>query len=146
ELASRAATDTVAGRSSVRTDDRHSPMATAAYSGSPLGPPAAVGRFVVRGVLGSGSFGTVYRAFDPQLGREVALKVPLETAVQSDAERARFLKEARAAATINHPNVCQIHEVGEHGGRPYIVMALVPGQSLADTLAARKGPMAERQA
>src|SRR5262249_54041586 len=95
---------------------------------------------------GSGAFGKVYRAFDPQLGREVALKVPVESTVKTDTERAQFLKEARAAATINHPNICQIHEVGEDGGRPYIVMALVPGQSLADTLKARKEPMAEKQA
>ena len=63
--------------------------------------PAAVGRFTIRGTLGAGAF-----------GREVAVKVPLETAVRTDAERARFLKEAHSAATINHPNVCQVHEVG----------------------------------
>src|SRR5204863_8562536 len=90
-------------------------------------------------------FGKVYRAFDPQLGREVAVKVPLESAIATPNDRLRFLKEARSAATINHPNVCQIYEVGEHDSRPYIVMALVPGQSLADTLKARKEPLPEKQ-
>jgi Leucine-rich repeat (LRR) protein len=108
-------------------------------------PPAAIGRFTIRSVLGCGAFGKVYRAIDPQLGREVALKVPLETSVKTDAERAQFLKEARAAATINHPNICQIHEVGEHQGRPYIVMALVPGTSLADAIKGRKEPLPQKQ-
>jgi serine/threonine protein kinase len=88
----------------------------------------------------------VYRAFDPQLGREVAVKVPLASTVQSEKERAQFLKEARSAANINHPNVCQVHEVGEADGRPYIVMALVPGLSLADMVKARKEPLPEKQA
>jgi hypothetical protein len=105
-----------------------------------------IGRFEIRGVLGSGAFGKVYRALDPHLGREVAVKVPLGMDASTDAERSTFLKEARAAATINHPNVCQIHEVGEADGRPYIVMPLVSGQSLADTLKARKEPLPVKQA
>lgn len=107
--------------------------------------PASIGRFHIRGVLGEGAFGKVYRAADPHLGREVALKVPLPSTVAAAAERIRFTKEAQAAATINHPNICQIHEVGEHEGQPYIVMALVPGQSLAETLKSRKAPLPERQ-
>lgn len=107
--------------------------------------PASIGRFSIRGVLGEGAFGKVYRAADPHLGREVALKVPLPSTIAAAAERTRFVKEAQAAATINHPNICQIHEVGEHDGQPYIVMAMVPGQSLAETLKSRKAPLPERQ-
>jgi serine/threonine protein kinase len=146
ELAGGGAADTSATRSSVHSQDQAAPAATVTAARGPRDTRAAVGRFRVRGVLGSGAFGKVYRAFDPHLGREVALKVPLESAVRTDAERAQFLKEARAAATINHPSVCQIHEVGEHDGRPYIVMALVPGQSLAEVLRARKEPLSEKQA
>ncbi|HJT76136.1 MAG TPA: serine/threonine-protein kinase, partial [Gemmataceae bacterium] len=145
ELSSGGAVDTSATRSSVQSEVKPAPALAAERADASRGRPAAVGRFEVRGVLGSGAFGKVYRAFDPQLGREVALKVPLEAAVKTEAERAQFLREARAAATINHPNVCQIHEVGEHGGRPYIVMALVPGQSLASALKARKGPLPDKQ-
>ncbi len=145
ELAGRGAAETSATGSSVRSVDKRNPIVTAKYTGGSQVSPATVGRFQIRGVLGSGAFGKVYRAFDPQLGREVALKVPVESAVKTDTERAQFLKEARAAATINHPNICQIHEVGEHGGRPYIVMALVPGQSLGDMLKARKEPLPQRQ-
>jgi Leucine-rich repeat (LRR) protein len=146
ELRGGGAADISGTRSSVRDEGGPSPLATGPYVGAASAPPAAIGRFAIRGMLGSGAFGLVYRAFDPQLGREVAVKVPRETAVRTDAERAQFLKEARAAATINHPNVCQIHEVGEADGRPYIVMALVPGQSLADVLQGRKEPLPEKQA
>jgi Leucine-rich repeat (LRR) protein len=146
ELQGRGQADTSVSQSSIRSDDKVVPVMTVDHVAGPPESSTTVGRFEIRGVLGSGAFGKVYRAFDPQLGREVALKVPLESAVKTEAERHQFLKEARAAATINHPNVCQIHEVGEHDGRPYIVMALVPGQSLAEALKARKEPMAEKQA
>jgi hypothetical protein len=145
ELQGRKKADTSARHSGVRSGNERQPVMTTPYAGPPAEVPATVGRFEVRGLLGAGAFGRVYRAYDPHLGREVALKVPLEEAVKTDGERSRFLKEARAAATINHPNVCQIHEVGEHGGRPYIVMALVPGQSLADVLKARKAPLPDKQ-
>jgi hypothetical protein len=144
ELQGRGVADTSTSGSSVRSTDKPS-IPTAAYIDVSAEMPTAVGRFELRRILGSGAFGKVYRAFDPQLGREVALKLPLEDSVKTDDERRQFLKEARSAATINHPNVCQIHEVGEHGGRPYIVMALVPGQSLADLLKSRKKPFPEKQ-
>jgi hypothetical protein len=145
ELQGRGQADTSVSQSSVRSDDKVVPVMTVDHVPGSSEMSTTVGRFEIRGVLGSGAFGKVYRAFDPQLGREVALKVPLEAAVKTATERAQFLKEARAAATINHPNVCQIHEVGEHDGRPYIVMALVPGQSLGDALKARTAPLPEKQ-
>ncbi|MFO0844442.1 MAG: protein kinase [Gemmataceae bacterium] len=111
----------------------------------PADVPQRVGRFQVRAVLGAGAFGRVYRAHDPQLGREVALKVPLAGSLQTPAERERFLREARAAATVSHPNVCAVHEVGEHDGTPFIVMAYVPGRSLAELLQGRPEPLPPRQ-
>src|SRR5436305_2185258 len=86
-------------------------------------------RYRVERLLGSGGMGTVYKAFDPTLDRWVALKF----LYRNDATHAeRFLREARAQARISHPNVCQIHEVGEAEGRPYIAMQYIDGRSLGE--------------
>ncbi|MCI0461123.1 MAG: serine/threonine protein kinase [Gemmataceae bacterium] len=102
---------------------------------APCPLPSAIGRYQVVGVLGAGGMGRVYRAHDPQLDRLVAIKVPR---IGSDTERelrtARFLREARAAAQVRHPHVCPIHDVGEADGVPYVVMAFIEGESLADRL------------
>ncbi len=95
-----------------------------------------IGRFEIRSVLGQGAFGRVYRAFDPDLHREVAIKIPHGEVLSRDF-RERFLREARAAATIHHPNVCPVYEVGSEGNLPYIVMRFVPGSTLATVLATR---------
>jgi uncharacterized protein (TIGR03067 family) len=146
ELQGRSEADTSVSRSSVRSDAKPAPEVTVDQIQNVEPSVGKVGRFEILGVLGSGAFGKVYRAFDPHLSREVAVKVPLESTVRTDKERSQFLKEARSAANINHPNICQVHEVGEADGRPYIVMALVRGQSLADTLKGRKEPLPEKQA
>ncbi|MCE9564988.1 MAG: DUF1080 domain-containing protein [Planctomycetes bacterium] len=146
ELNTERAAETSAGQDSIRTGSHHGPAMTVAHPASELGIPQRIGRFEVRAVLGSGAFGRVYRAFDPSLDRDVALKVPLAESLQTAAARDRFLKEARAAATVSHPNICQIHEVGEHDGQPYIVMAFVPGQSLAEMLRNRTELLPEKQA
>jgi serine/threonine protein kinase len=80
--------------------------------------------------------GTVYKAFDPELNRTVALKIPRFDGPREivAARQQRFQREARAAAAISHPNVCPIHDVGEHEGRPFVVMAYVEGVSLADLI------------
>jgi hypothetical protein len=93
--------------------------------------PERIGRYQVLARLGAGGMGSVYRAHDPQLRRDVAIKVPR---LDTPAARERFLREARAAAAVRHPNVCPIHDVGEEAGRPYVVMALVEGGSLAQCL------------
>jgi WD40 repeat protein len=102
--------------------------------GEPL--PERFGRYRVRGRLGAGGMGTVYEAEDPDLGRLVAVKVPrLDPAQRPEVAMVRrFLKEARAAATVHHPHVCPIHDVGEQDGVPYVVMALIKGTSLAERL------------
>ena len=146
ELKSRGAGETSVSKESVRTGDYTGPGPTVARPPGQAVVSNRIGRFEIRAVLGSGAFGCVYRAFDPELDREVALKVPLPDTLRTPADRERFVREAKAAASIDHPNVCRIHEVGEHAGQPYIVMAIVPGQSLAEVLRGRKEPLPEKQA
>ncbi len=107
----------------------------------PSGPPApsasaaAIGldridRYEVRDVVGKGGMGIVLRATDPGLGRDVAIKILQEDASPTDRER--FVKEARAAARLHHPRIVAVHEVGvAEDGRPFLVMDLVEGESLA---------------
>ena len=92
--------------------------------GTQLGP------YTIVHLLGAGGMGEVYRAHDPRLGRDVALKV-LPAAYVSDSERrARFLREARAAAALDHPNIISIHDVGADTDVPFIVAELLEGTTL----------------
>ena len=100
-----------------------------------------IGRFEVIGLLGEGTFGKVYRCRDPGVNREVAIKVPRPGSLASRLDVERFLREAQAAGQLRHECICQVHDVGEADGRPYIVMDLVPGQTLAEHLKRLKRPM-----
>jgi serine/threonine protein kinase len=102
--------------------------------------PGTIGRYRVLQRIGAGGMGTVYKAQDEQLQRVVALKVPrLDREDPSHALRVqRFLREARSAALIRHGRVCPIYDVGEHEGLPYVVMAYVEGQSLAERLSGKR--------
>ena len=95
--------------------------------------------YELTGHLGSGGMGNVWRARDMKLGREVAIKtLPEEFA--RDADRlARFEREARLLATLNHPNIAAIHGLEEHQGARFLVLELVEGETLADRL--RRGPV-----
>ena len=107
--------------------------------------PKRLGRFEIRQVLGEGAFGRVFLAFDPQLGRQVAIKVPHRDGL-TPAFRDRFLREARATATIHHPNVCPVHDVGTEGDLPYIVMHYVVGGTLAGLVDNLTQPLPIRKA
>jgi WD40 repeat protein/serine/threonine protein kinase/formylglycine-generating enzyme required for sulfatase activity len=94
--------------------------------------PASFGRYRLMKLLGKGGMGSVFLAHDPQLDRSVALKVPQLSATNTASVLARFTTEARAAAALQHPNICPIHEVGEIDGIPYLTMAFVEGKALGE--------------
>jgi eukaryotic-like serine/threonine-protein kinase len=111
-----------------------------------IGSGTVFGPYRVIEKIGAGGMGEVYRALDPRLEREVALKLISDSFLVSDPaatpspagtprsrvelSRERFLREARAVATLNHPNICAIYDVGEQEGQPYIVMELLRGETL----------------
>ncbi|HQU43421.1 MAG TPA: serine/threonine-protein kinase [Pirellulales bacterium] len=103
--------------------------------------PTHLGRYQVRSTLGSGTFGTVYLADDPELGRAVAIKVPRAGSFASADDADKFLAEARLVARLNHPAIVGVYDVGREGDRSYIVMQYMAGKTLEDLLAFRRpGP------
>ena len=98
---------------------------------SPATLPERLGRFVIKERLGAGAFGAVYRADDPQLGREVALKVPHPGSLAQPRLAERFLREGRAAAGLHHPHIVPVFDAGQDGGVHYLAAAFIPGRSLA---------------
>ena len=100
-----------------------------------------IGTYQITELLGAGGMGEVYRAHDGRLDRDVALKLLPAAWFSDEAARARLLREARAAAGLNHPNICTIHEVGEADGQPFIAMEHVPGEPLNAVLARGSVPL-----
>ena len=109
----------------------------------PLTPGIKLGPYEITGPLGAGGMGEVYRAKDTPLGRDVAIKV-LPESLARDADRLRrFEQEARAIATLNHPNILGIHDIGTHEGAPFLVSELLEGETLRVKLEA--GPLPARR-
>ena len=97
----------------------------------------------ILGKLGAGGMGEVYRARDELLDRDVAVKVLPSSSFDDPTARARLVREARAAAALNHPNICTVYEVGEAEGQAYIAMELIEGQTLSAMLIAGPLPAAQ---
>ena len=93
-----------------------------------------LGSFELLTPLGSGAMGDVYRARDTTLGRDVAIKVLPEVFVQDENRLARFEREARLLASLNHPNIASIHEVGQDGDTRFLVLELVSGETIEEKL------------
>lgn len=109
-----------------------------------LPPGTRLGPYEIVAPIGAGGMGEVYRARDPRLGRDVAVKV-LPASFSSDPERMRrFEQEARAAGLLNHPNVTAVYDIGTVDGSPYVVSELLEGETLRARLAG--GPLAPRRA
>lgn len=99
-----------------------------------FGIPDVIGRYTIRGTLGTGGFATVYRAYDPVLDRQVALKVLHPHLSEEPDTRTRFLHEGRTLAGIRHRNIVQVFDAGTADGRVYLAMELVEGRSLASLM------------
>src|SRR5688572_15441708 len=97
-----------------------------------------LGSYEIVGPLGAGGMGEVYQARDTRLGRDVALKILPDLFAKDDDRLARFEREARALASLNHSNIAQLYGVEESGGRTALVMELVPGRTLEHILANRE--------
>ncbi len=105
-----------------------------------------LGPYEITAALGAGGMGEVYRAQDPRLGREVAVKV-LPASASADPERLRrFEQEARAAGALNHPNILTVYDIGMHQGAPYIVSELLEGQTLRERLRSDSKPLSSSPA
>lgn len=109
-----------------------------------LAPGSRLGSYEVVGPLGAGGMGEVYRAMDPKLSREVAIKVLPEGFAEDPVRLGRFRQEARALAALNHPNILTVFEVGDQDGVPFLVTEILCGETLRDRLTG--GPLPVRRA
>ena len=119
------------------------PGSESARRTAPAASPAAprqVGRYQITERIGRGGMASVYRAHDPGIDRTIAIKFLHAAYCEEEEYRARFLREARAAGMLSHPNIVTVHDVGEIEGRPYMAMELIEGEPMNE-LMSRLGPM-----
>ncbi len=109
----------------------------------PLAPGTRLGAYELVGTLGAGGMGEVHRAHDTRLGRDVALKVLPEEVASSPERLARFEREARIVASLNHPNIVTLHSIEEAAGVRFLTMELVEGRNLADLIVPGGLPLAQ---
>ncbi len=109
-----------------------------------LTPGTRLGPYEILGALGAGGMGEVYRARDPRLGRDVAIKVMSSELARDTEWLRRFEQEARATASLSHPNILSVYDVGSSDGRSYVVTELLEGETLRDRVA--QGPLPIRKA
>lgn len=102
-------------------------------------PKGYIGRFNISRSLGAGGMGEIFEGYDTELHRRVAIKVLVSKYVEDSTMKQRFLREARMASQLNHPNIATIYEIGEAAGNPYIVMEYVEGETLSARLSS--GPL-----
>ena len=104
-----------------------------------------VGRYQIREIIGEGAMARVYKAYDPEIDRTLAIKL-LKSQLRGDAEyRMRFLREAKGAGVLSHPNIVTVFDVGDDDGHPYIAMELVEGPTLADLVQEREAAAGQGQ-
>src|SRR5216684_9000719 len=106
-------------------------------SGTKLGP------YEIQSPLGAGGMGEVYKARDTRLDRTVAVKILPSHLSENPEARQRFDREARTISSVNHPNICTLHDVGHQDGIDYLVMEYLEGETLADRLC--RGPLTVEQ-
>src|ERR1700681_1941258 len=100
----------------------------------PLAAGTKLGTYEVRSAIGAGGMGEVYQAHDTKLGRDVAIKVLPEAFAHDPEKLSRFQREAKLLASLNHPNIATIHGLEDSNGTSYLVMELVPGETLAERI------------
>ena len=105
----------------------------------PIAPGDKLGPYEILSPIGAGGMGEVYKARDTRLERSVAVKVLPEHIAKREDLRGRFEREARAVASLNHPNICTLFDIGQQDGASYMVMELMEGETLAARIA--KGPI-----
>ena len=115
-----------------------SPSSKPAATPAPADAPARIGHYTIARKLGQGGMGVVYAAVDERLERPVAVKT-MKPFGADDTGRRRFWREARAAASVNHPHICHLYEIGEDGGELFIAMELLEGEPLSERL--KRGPV-----
>src|SRR5579883_2828409 len=109
---------------------RSSPRASSCYDRPRmLAPGQKFGPYEIVSSLGQGGMGAVFKAFDPRLGRNIALKT-LASEREKERRQLRFTQEARAASALNHPNIITIYEIGTHEDQPYLAMELIEGVTM----------------